>query len=125
MSAVSETAQVGLRTLTKEEWESLCRQCGNCCFEKHTDARGVHHMTRIACRFLDVVSRECRVYHKRLDTGEECLKLTPGLVATADWLPNDCAYRLLLEENPEVQLEECAASNSSSQILVATPRPPE
>lgn len=125
MTAATPKPGEGLSKLTREEWDALCRHCGSCCFEKHTDERGVHHMTRIACRFLDVVSRECRVYHKRLDTGELCLQLNPGVVSKADWLPDDCAYRVLLAQHPDVQVAECSASNSSNQTLVARPLPPE
>jgi len=44
---------------------------------------------------LDIVSRECRVYSKRLEVGEGCVKLTPDLVAKADWLPEHCTYRTI------------------------------
>lgn len=75
------------------DWESVCKRCGLCCFEKSIDERGRVTVTTIACRHLDIVSRECRVYHKRLDVGEGCIKLTPEVVAQADWLPELCAYR--------------------------------
>lgn len=74
-------------------WEEVCRRCGLCCFEKSVDQRGRFVTTRTPCRHLDIVSRTCRVYHKRLDVGEGCVKLTPELVAAADWLPEHCAYR--------------------------------
>ena len=53
--------------------------------------------TRTPCCHLDIISRECRVYHKRLEVGEGCVKLTPEVVAKADWLPESCAYRAALE----------------------------
>lgn len=74
------------------EWERLCRQCGQCCFEKWVDEDGTIHPTRIACRFLDIHSRQCRVYHKRFEVGEGCIKLTPDIVETVQWLPADCGY---------------------------------
>lgn len=73
-------------------WEGLCRQCGQCCFEKWVDEDGTIHPTSIACRFLDIHSRQCRVYHKRFEVGEGCVKLTPEVVETVQWLPDDCAY---------------------------------
>lgn len=76
------------------EWEGICSRCGLCCFEKTTDARGRFVTTRIPCRHLDIISRECRVYPKRLDVGEGCVQLTPALVRAADWLPVTCAYRI-------------------------------
>ncbi|MEJ2470146.1 MAG: hypothetical protein P8Y96_03395 [Desulfuromonadales bacterium] len=75
------------------DWEAICRRCGGCCFEKEILSSGRLQTTRIACRHLDIVSRECRVYHKRFDVGEGCIKLTPQIVREADWLPEDCAYR--------------------------------
>nr|WP_320051008.1 YkgJ family cysteine cluster protein [uncultured Desulfuromonas sp.] len=48
--------------------------------------------TRIPCRFLDLHSRQCRVYEQRFNVGEDCQKLTPQLVAEVDWLPEECAY---------------------------------
>jgi uncharacterized cysteine cluster protein YcgN (CxxCxxCC family) len=73
-------------------WEDICRQCGQCCFEKIIDGQGRPYTTDIACRFLDVVTRRCKVYHKRFEVGEGCINLTPEVVRDADWLPEDCAY---------------------------------
>jgi len=92
--------------MTDAEWEKLCRKCGSCCFEKFTEGNGRYRVSQQSCRYLDIQSRKCRVYHKRLETGEECLKLTPENVAKADWLPEDCAYRMLLAERPDLQLGE-------------------
>ena len=92
--------------MTTRAWEALCRRCGQCCFEKTAKKSGGYRVSQKSCRFLDIHSRQCRVYHKRLATGEECLKLTPERVAEADWLPADCAYRVLLAERPNLQLVE-------------------
>ena len=74
-------------------WEDICLRCGLCCFEKSVDKSGRFTTTRIPCQHLDIVSRECRVYHKRLEVGEGCVKLTPQVVNRVDWLPESCAYR--------------------------------
>jgi len=76
-------------------WEETCKRCGLCCFEKAVDRRGRWVTTRVPCRHLDIVSRECRVYSKRLEVGEGGVKLTPDLVAKADWLPEHCTYRTI------------------------------
>ena len=76
------------------EWEDLCNRCGQCCFEKWVDNDGAIHPTSIPCRFLDIVTRECKVYQKRLDVGEGCVKLSREVVETVQWLPSDCAYVL-------------------------------
>jgi hypothetical protein len=77
---------------TMSDWETICNRCGQCCFEKWVEGDGVIHVTTIPCRYLDVVTRKCKVYHKRLDVDEGCVKLTPELVRKVKWLPEDCAY---------------------------------
>ncbi len=78
------------------DWDATCKRCGLCCFEKSVDLKGRFVTTRIPCRHLDIISRECRVYDKRLEVGEGCVKLTAELVAKVDWLPECCAYRTAL-----------------------------
>lgn len=78
-------------------WEEICNRCGLCCFEKKLDAHGRNVTTPVPCRHLDIVTRECRVYHKRFEVGEGCLQLTPEVIVTAEWLPEGCAYRLAVD----------------------------
>ena len=78
--------------MTDQDWEDICNQCGLCCFNKIIEDDGTVYTTPIPCKYLDVVNRTCKVYHKRFETGEECVKLTPELVANAIWLPEECAY---------------------------------
>lgn len=80
--------------MTQQEWEELCNRCGLCCFEKKIDTYNRIITTRVACRYLDLFSRECKVYHKRFEVGEECQKLTPEVVAQVNWLPDKCAYKI-------------------------------
>ena len=75
-----------------DEWEKLCRGCGSCCFEKIEDERGTIFYLMKACRYLDVVTRQCRIYDNRFSINPECVKLTPELVPTLRWLPRDCGY---------------------------------
>lgn len=84
--------------ISVSQWEKLCRRCGQCCFEKWVDGDGTIYPTRVACQHLDVVTRLCRVYPKRFEVGEGCIRLTPEVVATVQWLPEDCGYRLWLKE---------------------------
>ena len=77
----------------KKNWEDICQRCGLCCFEKWIDERDRIVTTDVPCRHLDIVTRECRVYYKRFEVGEGCVKLTPEVVATVNWLPELCAYR--------------------------------
>ena len=83
------------------DWDSLCLQCGRCCFEKIEDERGNILYTQTACRFLDVISRECKIFDRRFEINPSCVKLTPELVKTLRWLPRTCGYRRK-EVEPEV-----------------------
>lgn len=75
------------------DWDSRCKQCGSCCFEKIEDERGTIFYLQSACRFLDVVSRRCKIFERRFEINPGCIKLTPELVQTLRWLPRDCGYR--------------------------------
>ena len=78
--------------VTTEEWETLCRGCGSCCFEKIEDEQGTIFYTQTPCRYLDVVSRQCLIYDNRFTINPECVKLTAELVPILRWLPRDCGY---------------------------------
>lgn len=77
------------------QWEEICRRCGECCFEKKIDRHGIVHTTTIPCRFLDIHSRACKIYHHRLQAEEDCIKLSPDILPDLEWLPENCAYRKL------------------------------
>ncbi len=74
-------------------WENLCKKCGLCCFEKIEDEQGTIFFTSIPCRYLDVVTRECRIYPRRFEIYPDCIKLTEDLVRKLPWLHDDCGYR--------------------------------
>lgn len=80
---------------TLKEWESRCRRCGECCFEKTIDRYGRVHTTMVPCRFLDLHERTCRVYAQRQELEEDCIQLTPENIENLSWLPATCAYRTL------------------------------
>lgn len=87
-------------TTADTPWDSRCKQCGRCCFEKWEDERGKITYTEIACRYLDVASRRCKIFEQRFTINPSCVKLTPELVHTLRWLPRDCGYRLSTPEQP-------------------------
>jgi uncharacterized cysteine cluster protein YcgN (CxxCxxCC family) len=90
-----------LSELSPEEWEALCDGCGICCLYKIEDQdSGEIHLTNVACRFLDEVSCVCKLYEDRKSAMPTCVKLTPANVAGLDWLPDTCAYRLVLKGKP-------------------------
>ena len=74
-------------------WDELCKQCGRCCFEKLEDGRGKIIYTQPACRYLDVITRHCKIFERRFEINPHCVKLTPELVPQLNWLPPDCGYR--------------------------------
>lgn len=90
-----------LSEMSLEEWEALCDGCGICCLYKIEDEdTGEVHLTNVACRFLDEVSCVCKLYNDRKSAMPTCVKLTPTNVANLDWLPDTCAYRLILKGKP-------------------------
>ena len=76
-----------------QNWDGVCKRCGMCCFEKIEDERGNIFYTQTPCRYLDVVSRQCKIFERRFEICPSCIKLTPELVQTLRWLPPDCGYR--------------------------------
>jgi len=85
------------RTETGEDpWEQLCERCGLCCFEKIEDESGAIFFTSIPCRYLDVVTRECRIYHRRFAIYPACISLTEEMVRNLTWLHDECGYRKAL-----------------------------
>lgn len=82
----------------EQSWEARCRQCGSCCFEKYYDRRNRLIYTDIPCRYLDVATRRCRIYERRLTINPTCTKLTPELLPSLFWLPEECGYRPLLPQ---------------------------
>jgi len=90
-----------LEEMNREEWEALCDGCGLCCLHKLEDIdTGELVYTGIVCRHYDQENARCTCYDTRHEKVPDCLVLTPGLVATLDWLPETCAYRLLHEGRP-------------------------
>ena len=87
-----------LHEMTPEEWESLCDGCAKCCLVKLEDEdSGKLFFTGLHCKLLDGNSCQCSDYPNRKKYVPVCVKLTPEVVSTVDWLPQSCAYRLVHE----------------------------
>lgn len=80
-------------SIEDEKWDSICKKCGSCCFEKIEDERGNIFYMQSACKFLDIITRRCKIFEKRFEINPNCIKLTPELVKSLRWLPPDCGYR--------------------------------
>ena len=90
-----------LDQLSAEEWERLCDGCGRCCLHKLEDEdSGEVYYTRVACDHLDVDTCRCTAYAQRAAVEPECLVIDPANLATLDYLPATCAYRLRRDGMP-------------------------
>ena len=90
-----------LDKLARAQWESLCDGCGKCCVHKLEDeVTGELFPTNVACRLLDRRNARCTNYRQRHAFVPDCVRLTPAKLATIDWLPSSCAYRLVADGKP-------------------------
>ncbi|MBV1916849.1 MAG: YcgN family cysteine cluster protein [Sphingomonadaceae bacterium] len=90
-----------LDSLTREQWESLCDGCGQCCLHKVEDAdSGEIFSTNVACKLLDLKTGRCSDYRHRRALVPDCLRLTPRSAGELEWLPQTCAYRLRAHGDP-------------------------
>jgi uncharacterized cysteine cluster protein YcgN (CxxCxxCC family) len=87
-----------LKEMSQTEWESLCDGCAKCCLVKLEDEDTKElFFTSLHCKLLDGKTCQCSDYPNRRKYVPVCVKLTPEIVATVDWLPESCAYRLVHE----------------------------
>ena len=87
-----------LKEMTPTEWESLGDGCAKCCLVKLEDEETKElFFTGLHCKLLDGTTCRCSDYPNRKKYVPICVKLTPEIVATVDWLPDSCAYRLVHE----------------------------
>ena len=90
-----------LEALDRAQWEALCDGCGKCCVHKLEDeVTGELFPTNVACKLLDRHTGLCSDYRHRRAYVPECVRLTPKLAASLDWLPSSCAYKLRAEDKP-------------------------
>lgn len=87
-----------LAEMSREEWESLCDGCGQCCLVKLEDEDSDRiFVTRLVCSLFDVGTCRCRDYANRQKLMPDCVKLTPKRLKKIPWLPESCAYRRIAE----------------------------
>ncbi len=87
-----------LSAMSREEWESLCDGCGQCCLLKVEDEdTGAVYLTRLGCKLLDTHTCRCTDYANRKKRVTDCIKIRPKDLADLFWLPQTCAYRSLAE----------------------------
>jgi len=87
-----------LAALSEDEWESLCDGCGRCCLHKlEYERSGEIRYTCIVCRYFDEPTCRCTRYAERTVLVPACLRLRPETVHRIPFLPETCAYRLIVE----------------------------
>ncbi|TFG64626.1 MAG: hypothetical protein E4H36_02480 [Spirochaetales bacterium] len=86
-------ARTSARRASALRWESLCRQCGVCCYEKrYTGIFSLYTDLSSPCRHLDTKTRHCKVYESRFRVCGDCRKMTIIHALFASYLPADCGY---------------------------------
>jgi hypothetical protein len=78
--------------MNKLEWESICKRCGRCCYEKIDLGGGIIRYTKEPCIHLDVETKLCKVYANRTAVEPDCIILTEDKVREISWMPEGCAY---------------------------------
>lgn len=90
-----------LEEMSADEWEALCDRCGLCCLHKTIDEdTGAIDCTSIACKFLNIDRCECGDYASRHKINPDCVDISSGNIEVLKWMPETCAYRLILENIP-------------------------
>jgi uncharacterized cysteine cluster protein YcgN (CxxCxxCC family) len=90
-----------LAELSSREWEALCDGCARCCLHKLEDEdTGEVFYTGVRCRYLDEETCRCTDYPRRSVLVPHCIHLEQESVASLEWLPPTCAYRLRAHGEP-------------------------
>lgn len=90
-----------LDALNDAEWELLCDGCGRCCLKKLADDDGANvEFTRVVCRYFKQGVNRCTCYSNRTELVPDCLDVKEMDIATSNWMPDTCAYRLRFEGKP-------------------------
>ncbi|WP_086931055.1 YcgN family cysteine cluster protein [Agarilytica rhodophyticola] len=104
-----------LSEMTREEWESLCDGCGQCCLHKLEDEdSGEIFYTDVVCRYSNNDTCHCERYSERSVLVPTCVTLTPENLYDYDWLPLTCAYRLLSQGKPLYNWHPLVSGNPES-----------
>ncbi|MBJ94379.1 MAG: hypothetical protein CMP23_07840 [Rickettsiales bacterium] len=89
------------RSYTHHQWEELCNRCAECCFESEW-VGGRWVSTDVPCRYLDLETRNCKVYGARFEAEPQCNKVDPSAVLRG-MLPESCSY---VEELQDIIAED-------------------
>ena len=104
-----------LHEMDRDEWESLCDGCGQCCLIKLEDEESdALYVTNVACRQLDIAHCRCRDYAHRAEQVDMCLRISLDAPEVFKWLPVTCAYRCLYEGRPLPDWHPLVTSNTDA-----------
>ena len=89
-----------MKSISREEWEKICDNCGKCCLLKLQDEDSDEiFYTNVICRYYDLDKCRCSVYEQRCELVPECVRLDKNNVSKIEWMPKTCAYRRLFDAN--------------------------
>lgn len=83
-------------------WDSQCRRCGRCCYEK-IEHDGRVYYTDVPCEHFDLRTSRCQIYSERHLLKPQCMPLTPEALKQGI-LPQDCPYVAHLNDYNAPQL---------------------
>ena len=69
--------------------EDICRKCGKCCRRKAIIGGRVVYLPHY-CKYLDVNTKLCTVYHRRFEVNSACKSIEEAIRMRI--LPADCVY---------------------------------
>jgi uncharacterized protein len=81
-----------LRDLSPSGWDSLCRKCGLCCYEKQLSPGTAVYDLSEPCPLLDRESQLCTVYKNRYRKNPRCRPVNLFTAMFASYLPLCCGY---------------------------------
>lgn len=83
------------------EWDSICKGCGACCYQKNETDEGVIYIDfNSPCTYLDTYTNQCTVYENRFKICKDCSRLGARHALFARWLPPDCGYVETFRKEP-------------------------
>jgi uncharacterized cysteine cluster protein YcgN (CxxCxxCC family) len=82
-------------TLSKADWESLCKRCGKCCYLIVDNGDWIERSTTKHCPHYDPNHKHCTVYPDRFRKNPNCRELLEICLPSYEngFLPEDCGYR--------------------------------
>lgn len=109
-----------LAEMSRDEWESLCDGCGQCCLIKLEDEEsGDVYRTNVSCQLLDLETCRCMDYSNRFEKVAECVEVSLDKKDQFAWMPETCAYRLLYEEKPLLEWHHLITAELTTEIPVS------